>query len=188
MKQLFRVGSTELPLLWGEVVPWYFIKEVAAELNIPLPPVIYIGMPPSKKLDHIIKLGVDIVTYAGAEMTGKRISVLVSGDLSHYHSTDPRAPYPYNEHAVIFDALIKEWGQLDLTPKTLEKSKDIMKQADDVSDNAGSCGFNSFLFMHSLMSELIMEYDAKYRAHFYEYAVPTYFGMTITSWVVDPKL
>jgi aromatic ring-opening dioxygenase LigB subunit len=78
-----------MPLMWGEVIPWHFVQEASTQLNIPLPQVIYIGQPPTKKTDELKTLGRDITNFGKQHLSHKKIVVLISGDLSHYHSKNP---------------------------------------------------------------------------------------------------
>jgi aromatic ring-opening dioxygenase LigB subunit len=118
-------------------------------------------------------------------LSTKRIAVVISGDLSHYHSHDPKAPYPFDPSSTVFDGFIKDWAMLDRNPSTEEKSSQtLLKDAMAVSDSAGSCGYTGLVMLHGMLRELVLD-GYSFKNNFYEYAAPTYFGMTVTSWVPE---
>ncbi|XP_035703578.1 protein TTE1956-like [Folsomia candida] len=180
----FGVGQTQMDIKWGEVIPWHFIQEAAVEVGIPLPSVIYMGQPPIKRITELIKLGKDLASYVLSSMTQKRVVVLISADLSHYHANDPKAPYPFNPNSVVFDGFIKEWGQIDRSPEMEAKSAEVLlTNAEAVSDSAGSCGYTGLVMLHSIMGSVVDAGMMTLKVKFYEYFAPTYFGMMITSWI-----
>lgn len=79
-----------MTLQWGEVIPWSFLQNAATQLNIPLPPVIYLGQPRARRRDVLTKFGQDLATHIKTFLAEKKVVLLVSGDLSHYHSNDSR--------------------------------------------------------------------------------------------------
>jgi len=179
----FRIGSSTLPIMWGEVIPWWFIQEAAAARGFQLPPVIYIGQPPKNNVTELLSLGSSIVNVAMRELSTRRIAVVISGDLSHRHSSDPQAPYPYDPSSALFDEAIKEWGMIDRSSSTeAESDKLLLEKASAVSDSAGSCGYTGIIMLHGMLRELV-KCGYEFNNKFYKYAAPTYFGMIVTSWV-----
>ncbi len=169
------------------MIPWYFITEAANRAGVELPAAIYIGTPSQIHLTSKLTSfgrGITKTVIKRREFANKRIAVVVSGDLSHYHSNDPAAPYQYSSVAEIFDRHIVDWAQLDRKEATESESNDyLLVKAGNLESQAGHCGYPGFLMLHGMIQEAVHQgLDYKYKAHFYAYDVPTYFGMMVTGW------
>lgn len=130
--------------------------------------MIYIGQSPTKSLPVLLKLGADIVKICTnvPELSEKRIAIVISGDLAHTHSNDPKAPYGFSASASVFDLYIKQWGMMDRNSRTeLESSDILLTKAEEITDPAGSCGFNGFVMLHGMLTQLVQN-GANLRAQF----------------------
>ncbi|ODM92430.1 hypothetical protein Ocin01_14254 [Orchesella cincta] len=178
-------GGETLPILWAEVIPWYFIREAAAKANFPVPSAVYIGQPSHVNIDGLRDLGRDIskVALLREEFTTKKIAVVISGDLSHYHSNDTNSPYPYSPISKVFDKHMVSWAKMDRNAETAEaSSKEILENAGGIQGQAGHCGYTGLTMLHGMIEELVHQ-DWNFKSHFYTYQTPTYFGMMVASWL-----
>ncbi|CAL8080857.1 unnamed protein product [Orchesella dallaii] len=181
------VGHETLPLLWAEVIPWYFIRKAAIKAGLPLPPALYIGQPTNVNIDNLRNIGRDIskVALLRKEFADRKIAVVISGDLSHYHSNDKNSPYPYSLVSKVFDEFVVNWAKMDMNAETEDaSSKEILEKAGGIQNEAGHCGYTGFAMLHGMLEELVHQ-DWRFKSHFYTYQVPTYFGMMVSSWLPD---
>lgn len=187
---LFRSGHQTLPILWAEVIPWYFITQAANKAGNDVPPAVYIGSPPQVHISKLATIGRGIVktTLKRKEFANKRIAVVISGDLSHYHSSDPAAPYPLSSVSSVFDKHIVNWAKLDRSAANEKESNDhLLVKAGSIEDQAGHCGYPGLVMLHGMLQEAVHQ-SWYYKSNFYAYEVPSYFGMMVTSWTPSKTL
>ncbi|CAL8102091.1 unnamed protein product [Orchesella dallaii] len=178
-------GDETLPIAWAEVIPWYFIREAASKANLSLPSAVYIGPSKNVSIDNLRNIGRNITKTAllRTEFSNKKIAIVISGDLSHYHSNDTSSPYPYSPFAEVFDKHVVNWAKMDRNAETEAASaSEILEQAGSISEKAGTCGYTGLVMLHGMIEELVHR-DWNYKSHFYTYHTPTYFGMTVASWI-----
>jgi AmmeMemoRadiSam system protein B len=175
------------------VIPWWFITEAAKELNFVLPPVIYIGIPPhpdagdESLIPELVKLGHNISSLI-AELNSRRIAIVVSSDLSHYHSNASTSPYPWDPSAVPFDNYISDWAKLNYTTGTEPEAAEIIrKKAGELVNSVGTCGYRGLVMLHGMLQKAVEE-GSSFHSHFLEYSAPTYFGMMVNYWLPIPTV
>lgn len=174
-----------MDLLWAEVIPFYFIQKAAKQANFTLPPVVYFGQASGVSNTKLVDIGRDIVktTLLRKEFANKRIAVLVSGDLSHYHANDTTSPYPYSPISKVFDEYIVNWAKMDRNAQTENNSgQELLSKAAKISGQAGHCGYTGLVMLHGMLEEAVNQ-NWNYKSHFYTYQVPSYFGMMVASWL-----
>ncbi|ODN01829.1 hypothetical protein Ocin01_04844 [Orchesella cincta] len=182
-------GSETLPITWGEVIPWYFILEAASKAGFPVPSAVYIGPSKNVSIDNLRNIGRDITKTVlhREEFANRKIAVVISGDLSHYHSNDPSSPYPYSPFAEVFDKYVVNWAKMDRNAETENSSAyEILEKAGSLSGRAGTCGYTGLVMLHGMMEELVLR-EWNFTSHFYTYQTPTYYGMTVASWLPEVK-
>lgn len=176
---------------WGEVIPWWFVNNAAKEVAFQLPPVVLIGQPKKRYLDtekmipELLKLGESIFqwTESDVNISRKKIAVLISSDLSHFHSADPTSPYHYSEYAKVFDEYISEWAAIDISssaePKSYEK---LVTLAGALVNRIGTCGYTGLVTLHGILRKAC-ENGAAFRANVFYYSAPTYYGMMVNNFI-----
>ncbi len=116
-----------VPLLWGSVVPLYFMQSRAAV------PVVVLSVPSRRLDDNAVPMTDELVAVGKAvarvaSTNAKRIGLVISGDLAHTHLA--AGPYGWSPDAAPFDAAVAQWltngarfGEMgplkDLAPKAL---------------------------------------------------------------------
>ncbi|KAJ6636478.1 Protein TTE1956 [Pseudolycoriella hygida] len=178
-----------LPLRWGEVIPWWFINNAAENAGFQLPPVIYIGQPSKRSqegmIPELLKLGKNIYqwTESNENVASKNIVVVISSDLSHYHSDDPTSPYAFNEVATVFDEYIKQWAEIDMNSSNNQTSYDkLITKAGGCVDPAGSCGYTGLVTLHGILDEAVHR-GSNFKAEVLDYSAPTYYGMMVNNFI-----
>lgn len=185
--------SDTLPLRWGEVIPWWFINQAAENVGFQLPPVIFIGQP-SKRIEgtqrmipELLKLGENIFQWiqTNENVALKRIAMVISSDLSHYHSADPTSPYPHSEFATVFDGFIEEWANIERNSKReLESYEKVVTRAGGLVDRIGSCGYTGLVTLHGFLNKAVQA-GLQFQARLVYYSVPTYYGMMVNNFVTS---
>ena len=142
----------------GLLVPLYFIDKVG--INLPIVPINMGYLP----LEDLYAFGVAI--QRAALITGKKVAVIASGDLSHY--LNEQSPYGVRPEGKVFDeTLIDLIKKLDILG--------IMDIDSNLCEKAGECGLRPIVMMLGALDGL----DVKARVHSYEgpfgigYAVAT---------------
>ncbi len=144
----------------------------------------YIGLTTKVHISKLTNVGRDIVktVLEREEFANKSIVVVISGDLSHSHSSDPAAPYPFSLVSSVFDKHVVNWAKMDRNAANEEESNDnLLVKAGSIEDQAGHCGFSGLVMLHGMLQELVNQ-NWDYKSNFYAYEVPSYFGMMVTSW------
>lgn len=131
----------------GLIVPLYYIEK--AGIKLPLVPVNMAMLP----LEELYAFGVAI--QRAALITGKKVAVIASGDLSHY--LNDQSPYGARPEGKIFDNTIVDLlermdilGLMNIDPVMCEK--------------AGECGLRPIVMMLGALDGL----DVQARVHSYE--------------------
>ncbi|OXA59983.1 uncharacterized protein LOC110843953 [Folsomia candida] len=197
--EMLMVGAPDnqkLPLNWGEAIPMWFINEAYKAQSLSPPKSVIIGMPTSyarvpEKIPDLVKIGRDIWTFLKSELQEKRVAVVVSCDLSHYHSTDPTSPYPFDPDAQPFDDLCVLWSRLDIDRDSAAeggKSSDtLLKKAGSITDHIGSCGYTGLALLQGILASCATDPDQtiaqEFVSNFIEYSWPTYYGMLVAHFV-----
>lgn len=188
---IFRAPTDLLPLRWGEVIPWWFINNAAKKVGFQLPPVIFIGQPlkrrsgTQKMIPELLKLGKDIYQWTESNETiaSKNIVILISSDLSHYHSADPTSPYQFSEYATVFDDYVKEWAGTDMNLPNNEIGFDkLITKAGGYVDVIGSCGYAGLVSLHGVLNEAVQN-GSNFKAQILDYSAPTYYGMMVNNFI-----
>lgn len=144
-----------------------------------------------EKIPDLVKIGRDIWTFLKSELQEKRVAVVVSCDLSHYHSTDPTSPYPFDPDAQPFDDLCVLWSRLDIDRDSAAeggKSSDtLLKKAGSITDHIGSCGYTGLALLQGILASCATDPDQtiaqEFVSNFIEYSWPTYYGMLVAHFV-----
>lgn len=174
------------------MIPWWFIEKAAQSAGFHLPPVICIGQPQRISLDtekmipELLTLGKSIYqwTELNENVAQKKIVVVISSDLSHYHSADPTSPYQFSEFAAEFDEYIKEWAQMDINSTTETESFDrLITKAGALANRVATCGYTGLVTLHGLLNEAVKR-GFKYQSKFIYYSVPTYYGMMVNRFIL----
>lgn len=99
----------------------------------------------------------------------KRVAIIASGDLSH--RLTPEAPGGYSAQGKVFDdQLIKMLKKKDLK-KILELDKNLIEEA-------GECGFRSFLILMGVLKEI------NYQPKLYSYEAPFGVGYLVMNFIL----
>jgi len=194
--ELLSIGAVtdRLPLRWGEVIPWWFINNAAEKAGYQLPPVILLGHPSRRNADteimipELMKLGENIFDWTESDdnVSQKKIAVVISSDLSHYHSADPTSPYPYSEFASVFDGFISEWAGMGMNSSTEKESHEkLVSGAGALVNRIGTCGYTGLVTVHGLLKKAVQK-GFEFPATMIYYAAPTYYGMMVNNFIL-PK-
>ncbi|KAJ3122351.1 hypothetical protein HK100_012031 [Physocladia obscura] len=175
----------QLPLRWAEVVPIAFLLSLNPETAYTY---LIVSFPRNQSDETNLAFGAALFSFLHNILPeSDRVAVVISGDLSHAHSTneknpiylpDPRASLPVNDFiAQLFDSKIAEWissGDRNV----------LLKEASPIIDNALSCGFGAFVWLQggfdALSSILSFSGTVLENRH------PTYFGMIVAIYNVLP--
>lgn len=131
----------------GLIVPLYYIEK--AGIKLPLVPVNMALLP----LEELYAFGVAI--QRAALITGKKVAVIASGDLSHY--LNDQSPYGARPEGKIFDdAIVDLLERMDILG--------IMNIDPVMCEKAGECGLRPIVMMLGAMDGL----DVKAKVHSYE--------------------
>ena len=137
-EEYFPIILTASELLdYGSGVPLYFLAG-----NLPGAKIISIGFSNLSNQDHI-KFGEIIKEQIN--ISGKRVAIVASGDLSHKLHKD--SPAGYSARAQEFDQRIVE----------LLKNKDveaIVKLEEELVKESGECGYRSLLILLGIMKNI----------------------------------
>lgn len=156
-----------------------------------LPPVVIIGQPTERHSDtekmipELLKLGDGIFqwTQSDENISRKKIAVLISSDLSHFHSTDPTSPYPFSEYAKVFDEYISEWAAIDISSSTAPESYEkLLTLAGALVNRIGTCGYTGLVTLYGILKKAC-ENGSAFRAKLFYYSAPTYFGMMVNNFI-----
>ncbi|KAJ3024437.1 UNVERIFIED_CONTAM: hypothetical protein HDU68_008169 [Siphonaria sp. JEL0065] len=161
------------PLRWGEVVPIHFLHQTLPDLH-------YIIISPARgqSISTNLKLGSALFKFLHSFQT-ERFAVVVSGDLSHAHSTteqdpiylpDPRWNMPTDDAiASQFDQLIADWV-------TGGDRNTLLKNSAEIKAKAMSCGFDGFVWLQGGFESLR---TVRFKGRVLTNTSPTYFGMLV---------
>lgn len=174
------------------MIPWWYINNAAERKSFQLPPVILVGLPkrirePEKMIPELLKLGEDIFEWLESDeiVSSKKVAVVISSDLSHYHSTDPSSPYPYSSLASVFDGYIGEWAAIDFDLVNKSESYDkLVSKGGSVANQVGTCGYTGLVILHGILSKSC-ESGGTHRAKLLYYSAPTYYGMMVNNFILD---
>lgn len=137
-------------------------------------------------IPDLLKLGDDIFHWTESDETlsQKKIAVVISSDLSHYHSADPTSPYPYSEFASVFDEYITEWAAIDISSLTESESYErLVTKAGALVNRIGSCGYTGLVTLHGILRKCCTLRGSAFRAKVFYYSAPTYFGMMANNFI-----
>lgn len=175
-------GSKAFPIVlsWAEIVPLYFFhSHVENRESIQSPPVLIISLP-KKRLDI---LGFQPQLHQFGQVLGRFLHnlpqkslLIISGDLSHVHSTT--GPYGYSPHAKRFDELINQW----IKAKNSEQRKFLWDKAFTLVDHVKACGLATLSVLNGVFhasTDNDKQKSGFWRGYLYGYGVPTYFGMSL---------
>jgi len=196
--ELLKLGAADdaLNLRWGEVIPWWFINEAAIKAGVTVPKTIIFGQPriratgSEQLIPELLRLGANLSKFVKSGLQEpKRVAIVISSDLSHYHSKDPTSPYKYSENATVFDQYVTNWAKLDYESSgknLVEMEENLLENAGDLADSIGSCGFTGLVFLHGFMKNYLKSVGDPnfiFKSHVYHYSAPTYYGMLTSSWI-----
>lgn len=165
-------------------------------MSFQLPPIVFIGQPAKRYTDteklipELLNFGANIFrwTESNENIAQKKIAIVISSDLSHYHSADPTSPYPYNEFASVFDSYISEWAVIDIDSSTEQESyKKLVTMAGALVNEIGTCGYTGLVTLHGLLKKAC-ENGSTYRAKMFYYSAPTYYGMMVNNFIPSNKM
>lgn len=165
-------------------------------MGFKLPPVIFIGQPfprnkdTEKRVPELLKLGEDIFDWiqVSGNVSQKKIAVVISSDLSHYHSADPTSPYPYSEFASVFDEYVKEWAVVGINSSTKSKSYEkLVTMAGRLVNRIGSCGYTGLVMLYGILAHAV-NVNYKFDARLIYYSVPTYYGMMVNNFIPSKEM
>ena len=156
--------SHPITLAWGETVPLCYLAGEAG------PRVVVISLPRKIAGDltamqgELDGLGQVCVEYARA--FAGRVSLVVSGDLSHVHRAS--GPYGQDPSAPVFDGLAQRWAR--------NPSRELVSDLLGLRPKALACGMAGICVLQTVL-------DATHLACTQAtYAAPTYFGMMVAHW------
>jgi len=147
-----------------------------------------------EEIPTLLQLGANMAAFLRAEpyLKGKRVAIVISSDLSHYHSKDPTSPFSaaYSENSVVFDQYIQNWASIDYSndPATWDKMEEnLLTNGCELVNSIASCGYTGLVFLHGFMKDILITGNGNlsYRANIYHYSVPTYYGMLCSSWTLQ---
>lgn len=151
--------------------------------------MVYIGQPrhaqAMKMIPELLKLGENIFQWieSNESFSRKRIAIVISSDLSHYHSEDPTSPYPFSPFASVFDSYISEWASIDIDSSTEPKSYEkLVTMAGGLVNKVGSCGYTGLVTLYGILKKSC-ENGLTYRAKMSYYSAPTYYGMMVNNFI-----
>lgn len=126
-------GEKSPELDHATMIPLYFLKEGYG--GKPLPPIVRIGLSGLPLTEHY-RLG--MLIRAAAEMLGRHVSVIASGDLSH--RLKKNGPYGFRAEGPVYDKRI-----MDVMHRAA--FGELFDFSDVFCDSAGECGHRSFTIM-----------------------------------------
>lgn len=148
-KNVPTVKSTEIPLKkygvkeeldHGAMVPLYFVSKYAKNFKLV---IMSFGLLP---YEDLYKFGTAI--KEAAEITGKKVVVIASGDLSH--RLTPDAPAGYSPKGKIFDEkLVKCLENFDI--------EELYSMENSLIEKAGECGLRSIWIMMGSLDGIRVE-------------------------------
>ncbi len=132
-------------------------------------------------------MGKDIWTFLKSNLRERKVAVVISCDLSHYHSTDPTSPYPFDPDAQPFDDLCHFWAKFDIDKDAAAEgsvsNETLIKKAGALTDHIGSCGYTGLAVLQGILTSAAGDLDQtaaqEFTAHFLDYSWPTYYGMLV---------
>ncbi|KAI8620451.1 hypothetical protein BC830DRAFT_1225380 [Chytriomyces sp. MP71] len=194
------------PVRWGEAVPIHFMQSQLPHANylIVSPPIrgklssqadVDARISLSKKAStaepqngfswrplNLLYMQFGASLFAFLHSRPERIAVVISGDLSHAHSTscrdplylpDPNADLPVNDAvAQLFDAQIQEWIET--------RKRDLLfKDAASNVKDALVCGYDGFVWLQSGFDWLKEAKEVEFYGRVLANRHPTYYGMLV---------
>eukprot|EP01124_Arcella_intermedia_P022147 TRINITY_DN3241_c1_g1_i1.p1 TRINITY_DN3241_c1_g1~~TRINITY_DN3241_c1_g1_i1.p1 ORF type:complete len:307 (-),score=41.11 TRINITY_DN3241_c1_g1_i1:65-985(-) len=174
-------NKENLPLRWGEVVPLWFLHQRKEDLR-------YVLLAQARRLlleDPAVgraklgRLGEDLRESVEGCMVGLRVVVLVSGDLSHCHSSSPDSPFPFHPGSGGFDRHVARWAE-SMDPEELDRAAGL-------AGEVRCCGFAGLLMLEGFLRRHA-EKDKKdlqeaWTSQLWAYEVPSYYGMMVASFL-----
>ena len=201
-------SGCETPLRWGEVIPLWFFRDLAAA------GMKFVIFSEPFKTKHLpladaAKVGHSIAKFLGG--LKQRVLYIVSGDLAHSHETDcklplylpdPRWNLPTSEVALTFDLCVEHWvkctplesADLSGPQKTNEKCSTVwdeasssiaehwLSKATELKSVALSCGIYGIGILHGVLCTEVKE-NATFDAHLLCRLAPTYYGMAVAAFI-----
>ena len=146
--EVLSIGSTELD--HGTAVPLYFLQR-----NGWNGPVVALGYSFLTNQDHL-RFGACI--RSAADMVGRPVAIIASGDLSH--RLKPEAPAGFNAKAHLFDAEVVAALNANAPDRIINLDQDMRRMA-------GECGYRSILVALGATQELppaceVLNYEAPF--------------------------
>ncbi|KAJ3175646.1 hypothetical protein HK101_010621 [Irineochytrium annulatum] len=188
---LTAFSKTSAPLRWGEVVPIHFLLECNPDVEFIVISPPSPGGSSSNDRSKTSKARIPVNLEYGRHLIShlhflpKRVSVIVSGDLSHAHPLPPgptnpiylpdsRWDMPTNaEAARAFDGAVAEWVETG-------KGAALLQDAADIVEEAMSCGFDGMVWLQGGI-EWLKAQGVEMKGTVLEIVSPTYFGMMVAS-------
>jgi aromatic ring-opening dioxygenase LigB subunit len=173
-------SSEPAPLRWGEVIPLYFLDTIQSRklkrkyIIMSIPARRYKNA--INMTDELEEIGRQIYEFFQTDqnVVGKKVMVVISGDLAHTHAVSPYLPpskkaiYPISDTAQVFDNAIKQWI-------ITKDSKKLLQDAASVVNDALSCGYAGFVVLNGLLSKF-----SSYKGELMSEPLhPTYYGMIV---------
>lgn len=145
---------SRITLDWGSLIPLYFLKKKKIVI---ITPARGVDRGTLREFGRVI--GETVKSY------NKRITVIISADHSHTH--DPKGPYGYSDYAKVYDSLIID------TIKG-NKFENLMSIDQKIIDEAKPDSYWQLLILLG-----ILDLEKEFKTTYFEYQVPSYFGMAV---------
>jgi len=161
---LFSPADLGLQLLWGSVVPSYFLKPNERNQS-----VVVISLPTKRYVNNAVPIIPELLRFGESitkiiQKSNTKIGLCISADLAHTHLCD--GPYGCSPTAELFDKAISSWIHDT-------KNKDILLvEAAKLAPQALSCGFAGFVIFSK-----ILEFIPGTLIEFFGPVHPGYYGM-----------
>jgi len=159
---LQSIGETGYDLDHGVLVPMYYL--IRAVKGIPMVPLTFCWLP----LSTHFAFGQAI--SRAAAVTGKRVALIASGDLSH--RLLPGAPAGYDPQGKVFDEkLVDALSRLDTNA--------VLNLDEDLIEHAGECGLRSIVILLGALDGLAVT------PHILSYEGPFGVGYLVASFEIE---
>jgi aromatic ring-opening dioxygenase LigB subunit len=157
-----------LKLSWGETIPLSYIANQDGPAVVIFSVPMLIGESDQTK-DQLFKMGEILSIISESQtFTDIPISIVISGDLAHKHDKDHE--YGYSEKSKTFDELSIKWAK--------DPTNDKFEELLELHQSAASCGIYGIGIIQGIINNNNSEWVCEHSV----YALPSYFGMMISSW------
>ncbi len=148
--------SSRIYLDWGSFIPLYFLNKKHKKILL---------ITPARGVERNVSIKFGELIGKVLKNNEKKIGVIVSADQAHTHLES--GPYGYSPYAKIFDERIIEI----LKKNDFESLKNIDEK---IIEDAKPDSYWSFLILLGILRE-----NSNFRLEYFQYALPSYFGMLV---------